>query len=155
MKCYRIYPLGSSIRGFDLETRGGYRQQEIPLSTTLMKACCRAEPGKSFRDPLWGAAGHQEVEGTVALAASLSGIILPVFGILPGTVFPGGSQTTPASRPLPRPPPAPSRGRAVIDDSPGYSARGAGKGSRGGSTETVVTLSLALYLWGITPWGWG
>ncbi len=38
------------------------------------------------------------------------------------------SPTTPTARPLPRPPPAPSRGRAVWDDSPGYSARGSGNG---------------------------
>ena len=67
------------------------------------------------------------------------------------------SPTTPTARPLPRPPPAPSRGgRAVWDDSPGYSARGDERDLGGVFTLTAKgCLFLAVYLRDIAPGGRG
>jgi hypothetical protein len=68
------------------------------------------------------------------------------------------SPTNPHRPAAPRPPPAPSRGgRAVWDDSPGYSARGDERDLGGVFTLTAgeVVSSMALYLRDIAPVGRG
>ncbi len=58
----------------------------------------------------------------------------------------------------PRPPPAPSRGRAVRDDSTGYRARGEGKDlGEGDRIEPRICSSCPWHCiyWESPPWGWG
>ena len=103
-----------------------------------------------LRPPL-GTAGHQEVEGQVALPASLSGIVPRLLLCVIGDGF--------SRRESNHPTPSPSRGsRQCMMNSPGYSARGGGDGiSLRVFTLTAggCLLPVAPYLRGIATLGVG
>jgi len=65
----------------------------------------------------WGCVDTGELPGQFIDGESPLSPVLMCYG---DTIFSGRELTTPASPPLPLPPPAPSRGRAVIGDRPGW-----------------------------------